>query len=61
MKYEYKYPDDQVPIGIIPKYIWDDKRFHELCEAITRYYSKGLEIPIEWIEEYNEYIRNKKK
>jgi hypothetical protein len=45
----------------MPKYIWDDKRFHELCLAITRYYSEGLEIPIEWIEEYNEYIRNKKK
>jgi hypothetical protein len=56
MKYEY-----QIPIGIMPKYIWDDKRFHELCLAITRYYSEGLEIPIEWIEEYNEYIRNKKK
>jgi hypothetical protein len=48
-----------VPIGIMPKYIWDDKRFYEVCGAITRYYQEGLEIPIEWIEEYNQYIRSK--
>ncbi len=44
------------PIGLIPKSINDQKRYHEVCEAITRYYNASLEIPIEWIEEYNELV-----
>jgi hypothetical protein len=42
------------PIGIMPKYIWDSKRKEELSEAINRFTSAGSQIPIEWIEEYNE-------
>lgn len=55
MKPEYIPP----PIGIEPKYIWEGKRHTAICEAITRYYQAGLEIPIEWIEEYNQFIRSK--
>ena len=47
------------PLGLVPKYIHESKRHNEVCEAITRYYQEGLEIPIEWIEEYNQYIRSK--
>lgn len=45
------------PIGIIPKKLWDEKRFYELCLAITDRYQGGFEIPVEWIEEYNETIK----
>lgn len=44
------------PIGIMPKKIADKNRFNELCGAITRYYQAGLEIKVEWINEYNEYV-----
>jgi hypothetical protein len=44
------------PIGIMPKHIWQENRFMEVCSAITRYYNASLPIPIEWVEEYNELV-----
>lgn len=43
-------------IGIMPKYIWEEKRFRELSEAMIRYLQAKLEVPTEWIDEYNEFI-----
>ncbi len=42
--------------GIMPRYIWDYKRLNNLLDAINRYIEANLEIPLEWIEEYNELI-----
>jgi hypothetical protein len=51
------------PLGLIPKKYYYQKikeaRFIEVSKAIERYYNAGLEINIEWIEEYNELIKNK--
>lgn len=51
------------PLGLIPKEFYYEQvnreRFKEVCEVIVRYYNAGLEINIEWIEEYNELIKNK--
>ncbi len=48
------------PLGLCPKDIWEENimkdRFHEVCSVIVRYYSSGLKIHIEWVEEYNELI-----
>ena len=48
------------PLGLIPKKFHDEKvkleRFKDVCGAITRYYSDGRKIDIEWILEYNELI-----
>lgn len=44
------------PIGIMPRWIWEEKRFYELREAIARYYDAGCRIPPEWIEEYNDMV-----
>ena len=44
------------PIGIKPKYIWEQERFDDIFRAISEYYNAGLKIPVEWIEEYNELI-----
>jgi hypothetical protein len=48
-------------LGLTPKFIRERdnriKRFNEVCEAIVRKYDFGEEIPISWIEEYNELIR----
>ena len=42
------------PTGIKPKKFVQEERFVEVCAAISRYYNKGLVIPIEWVNEYNE-------
>lgn len=49
------------PLGLMPKYLWDEQRLYDVCMAITKYYQACLEIPIEWIEEYNLLIRDKNK
>ena len=47
------------PLGLYPRFLWDEKRLYTVCSAITRYYQAAQELPIEWIEEYNELIRRK--
>lgn len=51
---------ERIPIGIEPKNIWISRRINELKEAIKRYAESFIPIPIEWINEYNEHIKNKK-
>lgn len=53
---EFK-PQEKPPIGIMPKYIWDLQRINNLREAIDRYCEANIEVPIEWIEEYNSLVR----
>lgn len=45
------------PLGIMPRDIFERKRYNELRECILRYI--GAEQPIlpEWVEEYNELIK----
>lgn len=50
-------PYQKPPLGIMPKCVWKSIRDKELNEAINRYHDAGLPIPIEWIEEYNEYVK----
>jgi len=51
------------PLGIMPRYIWDESRLIQLEQAIERRIWKVNTIPIEWIEERNELIErlNKRK
>lgn len=53
------------PLGIMPKDIFrkkvDQERLGSLQDVIARYYNADLPIKIEWIEEYNELISNKKE
>jgi hypothetical protein len=46
------------PLGLRPKWIVDELRLKEIKEAIKRYISEGMEIPIEWVTEYNELAKN---
>jgi hypothetical protein len=46
------------PIGIMPKYIWNSKRRHELSDVINRYLFAGFPVPPQWIEEHNELVKN---
>ncbi len=43
-------------IGIVPRYLWKEKRFHDIICAINRRIEAKKPIPIEWVEEYNEHI-----
>jgi hypothetical protein len=49
------------PLGLVPKKIWMQTRVVEILEATNRYIQDNREIPIEWIEEYNEIIKTIKK
>lgn len=44
---------DKPPIGIVPKYIHDERRLKDLVKAIKRYTEKNLFIDPKWFEEYN--------
>lgn len=45
------------PVGLMPKYIWDEQRHEEVKDAIRRYLSEDCQIPTEWIEEYNSFLK----
>jgi hypothetical protein len=47
------------PIGIMPRKLWDDRRFSELADAIIRYSEAKLRVPDEWLDEYVELFRRK--
>ncbi|MDD4775886.1 MAG: hypothetical protein PHG75_05205 [Syntrophomonas sp.] len=44
------------PLGLAPKWVWQGKRITEIIEAMNRYITADLEIPIRWVEEYNELV-----
>lgn len=45
------------PIGIKPRFVWLDDRKIEIKEAIRRYLNTDLKIPLEWVKEYNQIIK----
>ena len=40
-----------------PKSAWLQDRFEAVCTAIQKRYESNQEIPIEWVQEYNELIK----
>lgn len=44
------------PLGVMPHWIWVEKRINELGRAIAEYVTEGLEINPEWVTEYNNLI-----
>ncbi len=51
----------KLPLGIEPRFILRDKRIKEIREAISRYIDSRIAIPIEWIEEYNQLVKELKE
>lgn len=48
-------PNSKPPLGLMPKYVWQEQRLHEVSAAIERRMKAfSYTIPIEWVEEYNE-------
>jgi hypothetical protein len=50
---------EKPPIGIMPKSIHDDIRFISLCDTIQRYFYSETQMPVEWIEEWNEHVNRR--
>lgn len=44
------------PLGIIPRFVFAEKRLWEIDAAIRRYQEAHLPIPPEWVKERNEVI-----
>ena len=51
---------DKPPQGLMPRSVHEYERFREVKLAMKRYYDAELEIPIEWVEEYN-YLLGRQK
>lgn len=49
------------PIGIMPRYILEERRLFDIIAAVERYIDDKQPIPIEWIEEYNDLIARVKE
>ncbi|WP_157645659.1 hypothetical protein [Burkholderia ubonensis] len=44
------------PLGLVPKYIHDERRMKEILGAIERYSDAGLPVPVEWVQELSAII-----
>lgn len=44
------------PLGIEPHYIWVQQRKLDLIEAMKRYIKAEVEIPRDWLEEYEKLV-----
>ena len=49
------------PLGLAPKWVWQNNRITQIIEAMNRYITAGREIPIIWVEEYNELVADVRK
>lgn len=49
-------PNLKSPLGLVPRYIWEEKRIQDIEEAIDRFKEARKPIPVEWFKEYNELI-----
>ncbi|MDO4802745.1 MAG: hypothetical protein Q4A15_11325 [Prevotellaceae bacterium] len=48
--------NEKPPLGLMPHYIWVDKRIAEILAAFERYSNAGKAVPVEWIEELRKLI-----
>lgn len=48
--------NEKPPIGIVPHFIWVDKRILEILEAFERYSNAGKAVPVEWVTELRKLI-----
>jgi len=44
------------PLGLKPRYIQEEQRLAEIISAIERYCKAKVEIPLVWIDEYNDLV-----
>jgi hypothetical protein len=52
--------NEKPPLGLMPKYIHDEKRVISICNAIIRYTAKGKKVPNEWLWELCDLLEKAK-
>lgn len=52
---------EKPPLGITPRKFWIEHRMEHIIDAMNRFLQAGKEIPVKWVEEYNELIQMHKK
>ena len=45
------------PLGLRPRWVHDGERIRDIFDAMERYSEAGIPIPIEWLKELREYLR----
>jgi hypothetical protein len=50
-------PKQKPPLGVMPERYWKEYRLRDLKRAISEYTTALLDIPEEWVSEYNR-LRN---
>ena len=53
---EFKGSAEKPPIVILSQQVHDEARKHDLAEIMIRYLESNKEIPLDWVDEYNEII-----
>jgi len=48
------------PLGIEPKWLWEERRMWGLIEAVARYARVGQPIPTDWLEELEYKLRDRR-
>lgn len=51
--------EKKYPLGVTPKFVWDEWRKHNLKKAIQAYYEADLLPNKEWLEELEILIKQK--
>ena len=44
---------ERPPLGIMPEYIWKEKRLEQLEKVINDRFNTKFDIPLEWVMERN--------
>ena len=52
---------EEPPLGLMPKYVWMDKRIQAIKEAIQRFMEREKQIPIKWVTEYNDLLKDREE
>lgn len=45
------------PLGLIPRWLHREQRLNEIIAAMSRYIYAGMQLPIDWVEEYNQITK----
>jgi len=53
--------NNKPPLGLQPHKYWVEERITNILQAVNRYIEDDREIPTEWIEEYNQLIKESRE
>jgi hypothetical protein len=52
---------DPAPIGVMPRWLFEEQRAHALVSAISRYMAEGRPVDPLWVEELNDLFARKRR